>query len=117
MSTNANNFDFDTWKRLAESDPEAFERKRDALIQAEISQADPAAQMRLRGLQWQIDMTRQRYKHPVEASTKLFEMMWEQVYGENGFLDALTGPRTPLDEARERRDASVLPFPRARPGD
>ena len=84
-------FDFDEWKDLAETDPEAFEHRRLALIEAEINAAPAAIQDRLRGLQWQVDMTRKRYKHPSASSAKLFEMMWDKVYGDKGFLEALTG--------------------------
>ncbi len=110
MSDRTTQFDFDSWMSLAESDAEAFEKRRHELLQAEIALAPAALQPRLRGLQWQIDMTRQRCKTPALASARLFEMMWEQVYGDNGFLDVLTNPQVPTDLPRARQAGNVLPF-------
>lgn len=110
MSDRTTQFDFDGWMSLAESDAEAFEQRRRELLQAEIDLAPASLQPRLRGLQWQIDMTRQRCKTPAHASARLFEMMWEQVYGENGFLDVLTNARVPVDLPREQQAGNVLPF-------
>ena len=106
---NKNAFDFDAWKLLAESDREAFERQRSQLLQAEINAASATNRPRLRALQWRIDMVRRRYKHPVAATSKLFAMLCDQVYGANGFLDTLTNPRSQLDPPLQRR-AAVLPF-------
>lgn len=110
MSDRTTTFDFDGWMSLAESDTEMFEKRRRELLQAEIDLAPAALQPRLRGLQWQIDMTRERCKTPALASAKLFEMMWEQVYGDNGFLDALTNPRMPSDLPHTQQASNVLPF-------
>ena len=110
MSDQTTQFDFDGWMSLAESDAEAFEQRRRELLQAEIDLAPASLQPRLRGLQWQIDMTRQRCKTPALASARLFEMMWEQVYGDNGFLDVLTNPRAKVDLPQEQQAGKVLPF-------
>ena len=95
---------------IAESDAEAFEQRRRELLQAEIDLAPASLQPRLRGLQWQIDMARQQCKTPALASARLFEMMWDQVYGDNGFLDVLTNPRAQVDLPPDREAADVLPF-------
>jgi hypothetical protein len=110
MSDRTTEFDFDGWKLLAESDAEAFEQRRRELLQAEIDLAPASLRPRLRGLQWQIDMMRQRCKTPAMASARLFEMMWDQVYGDNGFLDVLTNPRAQVDIPAEPEPANVLPF-------
>lgn len=117
MSDRTTEFDFDDWKLLAESDAEAFEQRRRELLQAEIELAPASLRPRLRGLQWQIDMARARCKTPAMASERLFEMMWDQVYGDNGFLDVLTNPRTPTDIPPERDAAEVLPFRAQKNGD
>ena len=109
MQRKMDSFDFDTWKDLAERDPVAFERQRREYLHAEIELAPLEMRPRLHGLQWQIDMTRQRYAHPVVASAKLFEMMWDQVYGDNGFLDVLTGASQTTEE-QPAESADVLPF-------
>lgn len=98
MNARSERFDFNAWKELSENDPEAFELRRRQVIEAEIRLAPKKQQQRLRCLQWQIDVIRQRYKHPLVSSAKLFEMMWHKVYGENGFLDALTRPAIQSDD-------------------
>lgn len=85
-------FDFDEWKDLAVSNPDAFEALRLAWLDLEINSASPDHQPRLRGLQWQIDLIRQRYADdPSRSSSKIFDMMWDKVYGENGFVETLRG--------------------------
>ncbi len=100
---------------LAQSDAEAFERKRRALIEQELSKAPPALQERLRRLQWRIDMERQRHKHPLSSCIHIFEMMWDQVYGEGGLLDVLNrvAGSDPLPRPL-KRSAQILPFARSK---
>lgn len=93
MKPEASGFDFDEWRLLFETSPDAFEERRREAIESAIHLAPPDRQRRLRGLQWQIDVIRSRYKHPVAASSKLFQMMWDKVYGENGLQQALTSPQ------------------------
>ncbi len=93
MKSQSGGFDFDEWKRLFESDPDAFEARRRATIDSAIGKAPGKMQQRLRRLQWRIDATRRRYKHPAVSSAKLFEMMWCKVYGKGGLLEALTAPQ------------------------
>lgn len=88
-------FDFDEWRQLFEADPERFEKRRREEVDSLIQMAPPDQQVRLRGLQWQIDAIRSRYKHPLVSTTKLFHMMWDKVYGDNGLQNALSMPCTP----------------------
>jgi hypothetical protein len=101
MNSQSGIFDFDEWKKLFESDPDAFEARRRELIDSEIQRASSKMQPRLRGLQWHIDVTRRRYKHPAVSSAILFEMMWQKVYGKNGLLEVLTAPEPPLARLKE----------------
>ena len=110
MHAGSEPFDFNEWKELSETDPEAFEVRRRKVIEAEIRLAPKRQQQRLRGLQWQIDLIRQRYRHPLVSSAKLFEMMWQKVYGENGFLEALVMPR-PRKDVSPVATAEVIRFP------
>ena len=112
-------FDFDAWKELAEQDPEAFERKRREAIEAAIAQAPPQMRQRLTGLQWRIEMERSKSRNPTQSFLRIYKMMWQSVYGENGLLDALNGKvaesrlaRAPLPEASE---AKVVPLRRPSP--
>jgi len=88
-------FDFDEWRLLFEADPEEFEKRRREAVDSLIQLAPPTQQTRLRGLQWQIDAIRSRYKHPLVSATKLFQLMWDKVYGDNGLQKALNMPCTP----------------------
>lgn len=82
-------FDFDEWKKLFETDPKEFERKRNEAIEKCITDAAQEHQMPLRQLQWTIDAEIRKCKNPLEACIKLNSMLIEQVYKEGGFLDAV----------------------------
>lgn len=113
--TYAKPFDFDEWKDLAASDPQAFESRRREIIERQICRAPEQLQRRLRGLQWKIDIVRQRYRDPRVSSAKLFDMMWEQVYGRDGFLQALTMPAGPA-ATHSIDKAEIIPLSVRRPG-
>ena len=107
-------FDFDSLAKLAQSDPEAFEEKRLAMIGQLIEGAPEAMRQRLRGFQWRIDMERQRCDNPLQACIRISNMMWDMVYADRGFLwamQALTDPAGVLDSATEATaSAEVLTF-------
>ncbi len=122
--------DFEKWFEemacLAQEDPEAFERRRAELIEEAISEADPEYQERLRRLQWRIDMERKRCKTALAACLRLYEMMWDFIYAENGFLEAVDtlqqlanalekGEVVRLEEIKPKipeRKARIIPFPK-----
>ncbi len=122
--------DFEKWFEemacLAQENPKAFERRRAELIEEAISQADPEYQERLRRLQWRIDMERKRCKTALAACLRLYEMMWDFIYAENGFLEAVDtlqqlanalekGEVVRLEEIRPKipeRKAQIIPFPK-----
>lgn len=89
MSNTQEQFDFDVWAQLAKNDPEAFEAKRLSMIEELIEQAPPALQQRLRGLQWRIDVERERSKTPLQACIRISNMMWDMIYADRGFLWSL----------------------------
>ena len=107
-------FDFEEWMLLAKSDPEEFEKRRKHVIDDLISSAPEDRQQRLRGLQWRIDSDRKRCSNPLAACIRLSDMMWDFVFAEKGFLNALkmlgaahSGVET---EEKELRSAEILPF-------
>lgn len=113
-------FDFDTWSALASSDPEAFEKQRQAIVNQAIDCAEKEQQPRLRCLQWRIDKVRERSGTPLAACIRLSGMMWDAVLGNGGLVDSLEALRdaNPFAEVREpvparkpRDVATVLPFP------
>lgn len=103
-------FDFDEWMSLAQSDPEAFEKRRKRAIDEAIAQAPQHMQARLHALQWRIDMERSRASNPLSACIRLSNMMWKMVYGMKGLvaaIDDLTGATH-----SPRRAANVIAFVR-----
>ena len=111
-------YDWAHWSALAARDPEAFERERRAAIDAFIGEASPELQPRLKGLQFRIDLERQRSSTALGASIRLNRLMW----------DSFTELRTALENLRDAsstrpaavapstvpRVAAVLEFPSAR---
>ncbi|HET20438.1 MAG TPA: DUF3135 domain-containing protein [Chromatiales bacterium] len=100
-------FDFDAWARLAQSDPEAFERKRAQVIETAIRSGAPRNWKRLRGLQFQVDAQRRLSSHPLGACIRMSRMMLQMFYDE--FVPALNGQ---LPARRAARSGHVIPFRR-----
>jgi hypothetical protein len=80
---------FDDWKAVATSDPEAFEILRRAAIEAVIANAPKASQARLRCLQWRIDQERRLAGSPMSACIRLSCLMWRNVTGPGGLQERL----------------------------
>ena len=59
------------------------------MIDKFIISASPAMRKRLRQLQWRIDMERKRCKSPMMSCMKIYDMMWDFVHAERGFLYAV----------------------------
>ncbi|HHM06196.1 MAG TPA: DUF3135 domain-containing protein [Gammaproteobacteria bacterium] len=112
--SNAPDFDFDGWARLARTDPEAFEQQREKVLRAVINEAPPHMRRRLAGVQWRVDMERRRSNSPLAACVRTFTMMWDSVYAEGGLVDALQALRN-RQPPRCKRPAQLIEFPRARP--
>jgi hypothetical protein len=106
--------DFDYWIALSEKNPEAFEASREACIEALILSAPAQQQKRLRGLQWQIDVVRQRAKNPMAACAEISTVMWDQVLGKGGLLESLRKTSSDSvvgeEQHQEQCDATILPF-------
>ena len=106
--------DVDYWIALSNSDPEAFEELRLACIEELISKASNTQRQRLRGLQWRIDLERDRANTPLAACMTLSSMMWEQVTGKDGFLESLQQMnvmQTLTEEPAEHVvSAAIIPF-------
>ncbi len=84
-------FDFEGWVLLAKTDPQAFEARRESEIARLIADAAPRMRSRLRGLQWKIDAERNLATNPLSSCVRIFNQMWDSVYGERGLLEALHG--------------------------
>jgi hypothetical protein len=109
-------FDFDEWAALAKADPCAFEARRLALIEDFLRQFPLPDQRRLRGLQFRIDLERQRARTPMAACLKLSGMMWDSLLGSQGLKRALNGKltadtaRAPAPDQPAPSSAQILPF-------
>lgn len=102
--------EFEQLRNLARDDPEAFEAKRQELIEAVLARVPEGRRHRMRGLQWRIEQVRRRSGTPMAACVNLSRMMWDSVAGENGLLDALNNGPSARPEAAEK--APVLTFRR-----
>jgi len=97
-------FDFDKWKEMAETNPEAFEFNRQRMIDSLIATTNHSD--RLKRLQWRIDVERERSKTPISACVRLSSMMLDSVYGETGLANALRGNCTKKDKMAKVVDIS-----------
>lgn len=86
-------FDFDSWSELASSDPEAFEKQREALVNQAIAYSAEEHQQRLKCLQWRIDKVRERSGTAMAACIRISGMMWDNVMGQGGLVDNLQALR------------------------
>lgn len=111
---NEEQFDFDSLAQLAQSDPQAFETKRQAMIADLIESAPEGLRERLRSFQWRVDMERQRCNNPLQACIRISNMMWDTIHADRGFLWALQALSDPgallADGADNVPRAAVLAF-------
>ena len=105
-------FDFDEMVRLAQDDPEAFERKRLAMVNDVIDQSSPELQRRMSGLQWQIDQIRENRSNPMAACIRISKMMWDSVLEEDGLLEKLELLQSGAKQSTpsETQSAEIIPF-------
>jgi hypothetical protein len=109
MVSSGDSLDLDQLRYLARKDPVAFEDRRRELIEAVIARAPERRRRRLRGLQWRVDVVRNRSSCPLEACISLSEMMWESFAGTNGLREALKGQSIPLERGAVAEN--VVPMP------
>ena len=101
-------FDFDKWARLAQEDPAEFERQREATLRATIAAAPSEHRQRLEGLQFRLDMERQRSESPLGSCVRLNSLMWAGFYRLRKQLNAAAGGLSPEDAARG--SAEIIPL-------
>lgn len=111
----ATQMDFDDWLQLAMNDPDAFETARTAAIQSFLSSKPAHSRQRLTGLQWRIDMIRNRSKTPMAACQAIYSMMWDKLAGDHGMLESLKiFANNDFHNLQSPYNADILPF-RPRP--
>lgn len=104
---------FEEWRTLAERDPTAFEDMRRQYIESFIESAPEEKRRRLRGLQWQIDQTRDLARTPMASCIAISNMMWDSLYQLNQHqleLTHTTPAKHPNPQASSAKAATVLPF-------
>ncbi len=95
---------------LARTDPRAFEQRRLQLIEEVISAAPETQRARLRGLQFRIDLERQRAVTALGACVKLNTMMWDSFVVLRDGLSQLANQGLARPKANGARSARVIPF-------
>jgi len=116
---NSTSFNFDYWCDLAKNNPAKFEQKRSAAIKEMIATAPKAeTRDRLKKLQWRVDAERKISKNPMQACLKIYNMMMEKVYGDDGLLYSLntlleynTGKIADCEKGAIKKSADILAFP------
>ena len=80
MINQTDSFDFEYWRKLASTDPKAFEKKRLDFLERLIADLPcEERKKRMRSLQWRVDMERRRAKNPVDSTLRIYRMMWDSV--------------------------------------
>ncbi len=100
---------FDELMKLAQKDPEQLEVLRQSWVEEIISSAPEVFQRRLRGLQFQIDMEREKASNPVSSCIRISQMM------HNGLanLHEVITQKTLPEEPKSNDLADIIPFPLA----
>jgi len=71
------NFDFKEWADLYQADPEAFDARREAVLQNFVDNANPESRQSLEQTLFRIKMIRQRSKSPLQSAIESSKLMWE----------------------------------------
>lgn len=115
---------FDELLALAKDDPALFEAKRLEYIEYFFATIPAERQRRLRGLQWQIDQTRQLARTPMASCMNMMNMMWDslnRLTDQQRALVKLTTEKlkTPVKLATyvktipgRTSESKIIPFPR-----
>jgi Protein of unknown function (DUF3135) len=108
--------DFDELLALAKDDPATFESRREEYIESFLTSVSVEKQTRLRGLQWQIDQTRNLARTPMASCIAISNMMWDSLHQlgdqQREFVKLTTGQASQfINIAPASAKASIIPFP------
>lgn len=70
-------FNFKEWSDLYEVDPEAYERRRGAVLEHFVQSAEPERRLALEQTLFRIEMSRKLSKTPLKTALEASNMMWE----------------------------------------
>jgi hypothetical protein len=108
--------DFDEMLALAKTDPATFEAKREEYIESFLTSVPAEKQPRLRGLQWQIDQTRQLARTPMASCIAISNMMWDSLHKlglqQRELVKLATGQTSQFVNVQSASDkATIIRFP------
>lgn len=108
--------DFDEMLVLAKTDPATFEARREEYIESFLTSIPAAKRNRLRGLQWQIDQTRQLARTPMASYIAISNMMWDSLHllglQQRELVKLATGqPAQFINRQPASEKATIIPFP------
>jgi hypothetical protein len=104
---------FDVLVDMARNDPEGLEKLRRSLTEAVISAAtSDVTKRRLEGLQFRVDMERERATTPLAATIRISEMMCRSLADLHRSMVAPESLDTDQPAANEGPTANVIPFDR-----
>lgn len=108
--------DFDEMLALAKTDPTTFEARREEYIESFLTSIPAEKRHRLRGLQWQIDQTRQLARTPMASCVAISNMMWDSLHllglQQRELVKLATGqPAQFINNQPASEKATVIPFP------
>jgi len=100
-------FDFDAWTRLAKDDPQAFEYRRQDAIRSTIDSASVEHRRRLEGIQFQLDLERERSSTPLGACVRMNTLMWSGFHRLRKELNRVSSSRDDVSP-QARTSANVI---------
>jgi len=108
--------DFDEMLALAKVDPATFEAKREEYIELFLTSIPAKKRNRLRGLQWQIDQTRQLARTPMASCIAISNMMWDSLHRlglqQRELVTLATKrPTSFINLQPTSTNATIIPFP------
>lgn len=107
-------FEFDDWRSLHQSDPQAFELKREEWINHLINEAPEQYQKRLNGIKFHLDGIRATESCAMQTCIKASSMMMDSLADMGSFLEELKFTLTGgVDQSQlEKQTADILQFVR-----
>ena len=113
-----NDFDFDDWAKLAENNPQEFEKQRQLMISRLIESAPGRLHQRLECLQWRVDMEIRRSKSSLDACARIYTMMMDSLDSLKELIESLNDQLSEMEQGNTnippsgpRRQAMIIPFP------
>ena len=107
-------FDFDAWTRLAKDDPQEFERRRQTVVRATIEGASAEHRERLEGIQFRLDLERERSATPLGACVRMNALMWAGFFRLRKELRRVSDPAAKSRPQESASSAKIISLQRYR---